>query len=334
MEPNELINRYVHAVGEHLPRKSRGDIQAELKSLLAEMLDTRAAEEGRPLDAAMTASVLREFGEPEQVAQRYAPQRPLLSPASSATFITVWKIVSAWVVVFAIATTVLAIFSSSREPQAIEQVLLNGFGSFVASMIGSIGVLGIIFYAMERLGTRSAQSGPAEKWDPLKLPAAENPNRLDRSEVIFTVVLNVFMLAVLNFAPNWLRTFGVSAAGLETGTFFGEAFFRFLQWLNVSFIIEIGLHLFVSTQGRWTRSTRIAEIASGGLSALIVGLVLSSNLPLAAQSQYEDLARLGVTVALIIVMIELINNIRRLITKRWNDTETKPEIGLVPNGQH
>ena len=35
----ELIDRYIYEVGRHLPRKNRGDIQAELLSLLMDSLD-------------------------------------------------------------------------------------------------------------------------------------------------------------------------------------------------------------------------------------------------------------------------------------------------------
>ena len=37
----DLIERYVHAVGRQLPRRNRGDIQAELQSTLVDMLEDR-----------------------------------------------------------------------------------------------------------------------------------------------------------------------------------------------------------------------------------------------------------------------------------------------------
>lgn len=39
MNANEMIERYVHEVGRHLPRKNREDIQMELHSLLQDTLE-------------------------------------------------------------------------------------------------------------------------------------------------------------------------------------------------------------------------------------------------------------------------------------------------------
>jgi hypothetical protein len=67
----ELIDRYVDRVAEYLPKDS--DIPDELRSLLHDALEQRAAKAGRPPDQAMAVALVREFGEPEEVAWRYAP---------------------------------------------------------------------------------------------------------------------------------------------------------------------------------------------------------------------------------------------------------------------
>ena len=54
-----LIDRYIHEVGRHLPRKNRSDIQAELRSLLTDSLEDRA---GTKTSEADVAALLKEFG--------------------------------------------------------------------------------------------------------------------------------------------------------------------------------------------------------------------------------------------------------------------------------
>jgi len=70
----ELIDRYVHEIGQLLPGRMRADVQAELRSLLTESLEDRARAAGRAPDAELVKTVLREFGSPQEAAARYAPQ--------------------------------------------------------------------------------------------------------------------------------------------------------------------------------------------------------------------------------------------------------------------
>lgn len=73
----ELINRYVYQVGRRLPRKVRGDVEAELRSLLLDALEERVGTgpeaESQFSDAAQTA-VLEEFGPPAKMAAKYQPK--------------------------------------------------------------------------------------------------------------------------------------------------------------------------------------------------------------------------------------------------------------------
>jgi hypothetical protein len=68
MEANEMIDRYVHEVGQHLPGKARADIKMELRSLLLDMLDEQS--DGQPTPK-MAAAMLRDFGHPEEIAAQY-----------------------------------------------------------------------------------------------------------------------------------------------------------------------------------------------------------------------------------------------------------------------
>ena len=59
-----LIERYVHAVGKHLPAKSRGDIQEELHSLILDSLEARSGKGDHSYSDEEIAEVLLEFGSP------------------------------------------------------------------------------------------------------------------------------------------------------------------------------------------------------------------------------------------------------------------------------
>ena len=72
METQTIIDDYVNKVAANLPRKLRNDIGVELHTLLTEQLESAAQAAGRAPDSAMALDILRRFGQPDEVAARYA----------------------------------------------------------------------------------------------------------------------------------------------------------------------------------------------------------------------------------------------------------------------
>jgi hypothetical protein len=71
MKTNDLIERYVYAISRQLPAKSREDTAKELRTLIADMLAERGAEQ-EPSEEDVRA-VLTELGRPDELAQKYLP---------------------------------------------------------------------------------------------------------------------------------------------------------------------------------------------------------------------------------------------------------------------
>jgi hypothetical protein len=87
MDPNAIIESYVSDVVRRLPRRQRRDVGVELRSLLREELDGRAAELGRPPDESMVLELLAAFGRPHDVADRYRPAGfTVIHPADAPRF--------------------------------------------------------------------------------------------------------------------------------------------------------------------------------------------------------------------------------------------------------
>ena len=78
-----LINRYVAEVGRHLPEKDRSDIEAEIRSMVEDMLEERR-ERGHTAASAddqVIVETLEELGDPKLLAYKYAPpKRYLIGP--------------------------------------------------------------------------------------------------------------------------------------------------------------------------------------------------------------------------------------------------------------
>jgi hypothetical protein len=87
MNAHELIESYVADVAARLPRRQRNDVAFELRSLLNEELQGRAADAGREADAAMAVELLQSFGRPAEVAARYQPTLTIIDPADGRPFL-------------------------------------------------------------------------------------------------------------------------------------------------------------------------------------------------------------------------------------------------------
>lgn len=70
----QLLNRYLAAVGFWLPKAQRKDILAELSEAIQSQIDEKEAELGRGLHEAEMEAILKAWGSPVLVAERYLPQ--------------------------------------------------------------------------------------------------------------------------------------------------------------------------------------------------------------------------------------------------------------------
>ncbi len=87
MTPDTVVEAYVNDVARRLPRAKRNDVALELQALLSEELQGKADESGHVADEAMALELVRAFGSPEDVAERYRPAGFTIIPATrSANF--------------------------------------------------------------------------------------------------------------------------------------------------------------------------------------------------------------------------------------------------------
>lgn len=86
MDVDGLIEAYVQEVTQLLPRKLRNDVALELRGLVRDELHSRAASQGRTLDANIALEGLRAFGKPRDVAARYHEPWIIIPPTETRRF--------------------------------------------------------------------------------------------------------------------------------------------------------------------------------------------------------------------------------------------------------
>lgn len=271
-----LIDRYVREVGKHLPAKSRDDIEKELKSTLEDMIEDRVEQSGNARDEAMEIALLKEYGSPEKVAETYHPNQFLIGPRMFPIFTMVLKIVGTVLSVLAIVGITVALGRVGFAGREFSQTLIQTVGEYIGIAITAFGNVVLVFAILERTLPDFEIKGlnPNEPWNPATLPDEEQPNAVKRGELIAGVIFGFAGLVILNFYPG---IFGMPINFNDDTNWYlipvlSEAFFQFVPWINIVFLAQIGLNLYLIRQNAWSTASRVAKIVteSAGLAITIM----------------------------------------------------------------
>jgi hypothetical protein len=271
---SDLVQRYLCAVGEELPRKLRTDVTRELRTLVEDKLEERAQVLAKPIDLPLAAYVLQEIGEPGEVARRYDPSpQYLVGPRFYPAFVKIGKIVLAGLAILVLLTTVLG---RPFTPEGTRSLLTWGtlgrvLERYFQMVITLFGQAVIVLAILERtkLGQRIAPSG---RWDPLDLPETPEAeeDRVTVGGAAVDVCLTVLFAVLLNFFPQWVGVIMVNKAGPTFVRLADLGVYMPLLAINVWLTLALVLKLIVLRQLRWTTPTRWANIGLGFFGAAIL----------------------------------------------------------------
>ena len=188
----DLLDRYLQAVKFWLPREQKQDIVAELSEDLRSQIEDRETALGRALTDAEVEAILRQTGRPVLVANRYLPQRYLIGPVWFPVYLFVLKIVAAcYLIPWILLWIGLMIFSPAYRADHTSagwlHAIAEGWGGFWLAAVVAMGTITIVFAVLERA---QAKSGFLENWEPRKLPAVRDPNRIPRGNSTLELVAN------------------------------------------------------------------------------------------------------------------------------------------------
>jgi len=272
----DLIDRYVAEVGRHLPVRSRDDIEKELKSTLEEMLEDRSRQSGRPRDEAMEMELLKEYGAPGKVAETYHSTQYLIGPRMYPLFIFVLKIVFSVLGVMGIVGLGLALSKVGFAGREFAQTLVQTVSGYIGIAITAFGNNVLIFAILDRVlpDTDVVTPGRHAEWDPATLVKEQAPDTVKPAELVGEIIFTFAALVVLNFYPQIL---GLSFAVDGKWSFvpmFSDVFFRFLPWINMVWLTQVGLDLYLLRHNAWSTITRAVKILVEAASLAITIAIL------------------------------------------------------------
>ena len=140
-----LVDRYLGAVRDNLPRAQRDDIIEELEDSLRSRMEDEAAARGRPLTEAEEAAILKSFGNPMAVAARYRGDersvtfgRRLIGPE---LFPTYMKVLTVNVVITLIIGAVILLLGGT---------IASTFPGILVPLLIQFAVVTLVFMAIDR----------------------------------------------------------------------------------------------------------------------------------------------------------------------------------------
>jgi len=334
----KLINLYVAEVGRHLPSKQREDIETELRSALEDAVEDEARTQGRAPDEALAAEVLRRYGPPEKTAASYLPPRYLIGPELFPAYARAVGIV-AGAVVLALAVAFGAELGTSPQLRAnMGAALLQTVGNMWSAVFGSAAVVTLIFAIFQWTSSRVLPEPKA--WDPAMLKAmpGRDPDRINPVELTFEIVMTLAALLIFNFYPQWVGFYWLQNGHWQMVALLAPAFFQYLPWLNLWWVLQIVLDLIVLAQRRQQPLTRwlkmgldlarmliffqlvlapaLVQVDAAALPRLGTG-ALSAQQIAAANDGLNIGLRVGLGVAAALSAVDLARNIyRRLVSGR------------------
>ena len=163
--------------------------------------------------------------------------------------------------------------SSGETADAVIDAVVDGVIAFVDNSVQVLGVVVIVFLAVEWLGAGRA---PRRRWDPRSLPPLEDEDRVGRAGLAVGMAILVVLIAWLVL---WRDEVGVLGhvngewAVLMRPT---PGFWRLAPWLISVWAVELVVDGLVLVRGRWTGGLRVADLAVKLAGLVVLGLLVAT----------------------------------------------------------
>lgn len=270
----ELLDRYLQAVGFWLPKAQKQDIIAELSEDIRSQIEEKEDKLGHPLNESELSVILKQVGPPIFVASRFLPQQSLIGPVLFPIYQLVLKIAMlGYLIPWTLVRIGLITFSQSFRAQHYSQGLVGVVASLWSSLwlnaFIALGVVTIVFAVLERTQPLTAA---LQNWDPAKLPAVRDPNRIHRSSSIAELIVGILFLLW------WVDTFSSQTIRFASVQLTLAPVWRTFFWgfLFVS-IVNIAIAAMSLSLPYWTRTRASIRLASDCAGSFLFCWLLKTN---------------------------------------------------------
>ena len=195
----------------------------------------------------------------------------------------------------------------------------------------------LVFAILERVLPASEFKFDEEKqtWDPADLRKEAEPAEVKLWEPIAAIVFTAAAIIIFNAYPHLIGTVFVQDGRWISISALTDAFFRWLPYMNVLWVLQIALNVVLLRQGRWQLATRLASIVLDAAS-IVIGYFLLIGPPIvdfsmeamaatglsdpgtaaALNATLQQAVRLVIVIVMIVQGVDVVKEIVKLILRR------------------
>lgn len=258
MNPQDMIERYVHAVARRLPIGMRSDVAAELRELIRD-----GAAAGGEQSA---ADYLISLGPPAQFALRYSAPPPIIEPLDARLFAKLAIGLTLALAILAVAALLSPADESSVNWQAAADAVRD---AFLAAALQILGLLVLVFWLV---GVARRRVPGLFRWKPQALPPARDPDAINRPAAFAALAAWAagFLVLMQPFAAfDWMS--GGHAPPVLRDVFAYDPVFLRERAPILWGLLALTLLVFAwaGVEGRWSRRARRGEQMLGVAIAMV-----------------------------------------------------------------
>lgn len=259
MKSIDIIENYVSEILRHIPKNEREDIGFELRGIFVEKLDILNIDKNSDNDDKKIIAMLKEFGEPKEIAAQYSPYSELIIPANqtkSFAKMAIGGVLVQW------ALTLPMVF----EGQSIAKWWLSwGLGSFWwPGFMVSMSIFALWFKNFPKID--------------FKLKSTNNFNAEIDKKVwafgLFWFVVGVLGMVSFAFLGKLFTVSGISIFEFDQDFLKYRAILAVFLWALV-----FALRLSVYKHGKWTKTTQSLDyFLNLAFAALLIWWAFADNI--------------------------------------------------------
>jgi hypothetical protein len=328
----KLLDRYMHEVRNHLPRKMQADLEIEIRSLIEDTLEDRSQTTGREIDEALTAEVLQEFGPPEKVTAAYLPEKFLIGPQLYPAFILTVRIVLVVIAILALIGAGIRIGETGGNMAAIVQSMVTSLAGLYSGALQAFGTVVVIF-AIIQWARQNAVDKP-KAWTPSQLRDFTAPDVVRSSKPIGEIVFTLIALVVLNMYPDKIGLYSLMDGEWLFAPIFTDTFYNYIPWISMILVIKLIENVILLRQGQWQPLTRGLSIAGSLFNIVLLFIMLTgpalvdlgsgtiatfgwtADAAAQLQSLNEALVRVVLGIILAVEVIDLGKMVYQMVTRK------------------
>ena len=288
-----LLKDYVYTITHYLPQKQKAEVSTDIEATLYELLLEQFGE--KEYSDQEIETVIRAFGQPRLVAERYLNQKPSL--IASELLETYW-----FVVKIALIGSNIGVFIARMLTQGL------GFISILGGMINlSLSVFGMVtlIFILVNQKLDAYEQNDLEEWSLKDLKVwKEDKHRVSRFEIAFESIFLIF----------FIQAFFLNDAILSKWSDFNS--FVFGVFVGLSLV----MNLYLLIKAYWTPRTRILSILLN-LIFVYLSMQFLINLPEILSTSMLNMEgvqisiRITAGILILIVAWDIYEQLRHLLNK-------------------